>query len=46
MKQEIKDRMEARMQELQNLGKDIDVTRIQSLGCCGRADGSYRCSSK
>lgn len=38
--------MTARVNELEKSGKTAEGMKVDMMGCCGRADGSYRCSSK
>ena len=45
MQNEIRERMEARIEQLRECGTTVDL-KVVSMGCCGRSDGSYRCSSK
>ena len=45
MKNEIREKMVARIEQLRE-GVTIADLKVVNMGCCGRSDGSYRCSSK
>ncbi len=43
---EMREKMKERMMELKRAGVKECSIQISSMGCCGRTDGSYRCTSK